>query len=720
MLIVSYPSGPCVPFSLESKCSLPMLATIGGDGSFQLGYRYCPAKGWHGRYGPSGRTLHSVKFKGFRLSVTSRHTSKVGSISKDSDRISSNDGDEGRECLWTHMHRLGNGAAGILGIALLILSNGELGGYASAASGHREETMVVVDGKSPENSQFENHGSKHQRSLQLDTKPAIEFGNAYNNSRHQIHYLLDSLPAREFRPGVLLRSKKASISSHLEARPLSIGRRGDLDEGFGESMALDYGQFVQGRDDMTERRNMFTKDAWLGMIRLKRYKELLEEVEAEEKLCVECTRNRRLLEQIWQTVSNEYYDQFGSFSQANWSGKLYESLSKAGGLLRSRAQTYTIIKEMVGSLGDPYSAFLGPSQYRIAIRRPNPSEIKYLAFQYTGVGIELRKGDSGGGLTVVAPFAGSPAEEAGILAGDRLLRVNDTPMDFVPVDEAVALLRGPIGSMVELELASSQLGSPTRKVLLERRALPLPPLRMKLVDSGDGQVLAYLRLHYFTHEGTKKMAAAIREGEALGVDGYILDLRNNPGGVFEEAIAMAALWLDCNGCDVAETIRTSDIDLEDLVYSVNSLPEEIFRRNPGTLTHAPLAIITNRSSASASEVLTGALHDNERAITVGEKTFGKGVVQYFFPMDDGSGLKLTVAKYLTPSRYDITKKGGLMPDMACHDYPHEKGQSDKCIEEAIKMLSSLRKERPNSPPPAPMQYRWLPLNERSMWASGFY
>ncbi|KAL2621450.1 hypothetical protein R1flu_001655 [Riccia fluitans] len=512
-------------------------------------------------------------------------------------------------------------------------------------------------------------------------------------------------------------SRARVFDSGVISRRLNSERKELVHEGIGESSGVTYGQILRERDDISKREVMYTEDAWVGMAKLRQYDELLAKVEAEEKLCPECTRNRRLLEHAWQTVSNEYYDQYGSFSQSAWAGKLYDSLSSAGGLLRTKKETYRVIRTMIESLGDRYSAFLAPQQYRLAIRRPIPSEIKYLTYQYTGVGIALGNKSPSGGLTIVSPFAGSPAEEAGILSGERLLRINGIPVDSLSPEDVSSLFRGPVGSLVDLEVSGIQPGNPVRKLTLERRSLPLPPLRMRLVDAGDGRILEYIRLHYFTHEGTKSMASAIREGEALGVDGYILDLRNNPGGVFEEAIAMAALWLDCQGCDVAETVRSSVGDIEDLVYSVNNLPKEIFIRHPGTLTHAPLAIITNRSSASASEVLTGALHDNHRAFIVGEKTFGKGVVQYFFPMDDGSGLKLTVEKYLTPARYDITKQGGLEPDRSCTDFPRQSGESDACIEEALEILLTEKKKAWIE---QRLPYRWVPLSESWFLANGTY
>lgn len=484
-----------------------------------------------------------------------------------------------------------------------------------------------------------------------------------------------------------------------------------------------YQEIVRVHEDARRKMGMFTEDAWEGMMRLRDYDRAVERIAEEERQCRECTRNRRLLEQVWQTVSNEYFDQYGSFSQAKWSGELTRSLERAEGPLRTKAQTYAAAQEMVAALGDKYSAFLDPFHYRLAIHHPIPSEIKYLAYQYTGIGIELGKHSDLGGLTVVAPFAGSPAEEGGILGGERLLEIDGLSVDPLTSDEAVALLRGPIGSTVDVQVAGVEQGAPPRAIALERRALPLPPLKMRMVQTEEGKLVEYIRLHYFTHQGTRDMAAAIRQGEAMGVDGYILDLRNNPGGVFEEAIAMAALWLDCPHCDVAETVRGSSVSLvEDSVYQVGKLPSGIFGRHPGALTHAPLAVLTNRSSASASEVLTGALRDNRRATVIGEKTYGKGVVQYYFPMDDGSGLKLTVAKYLTPARYDITTRGGISPDLECSDYPHGSSSLDECIQKgiaAVRRTEELR-DYEKEPPFDPLPYRWVPLNTRRLWASGTY
>eukprot|EP00250_Pteridium_aquilinum_P007143 c16926_g1_i1 orf=20-2062(+) len=518
-----------------------------------------------------------------------------------------------------------------------------------------------------------------------------------------------------------IRNSSVNVSTSIQPSQQCI-----FHEQGGDSSRMEYEQLIQEHEDGKQKREMFTGDAWLGMMRLQKYNNLLDNVEQQEKLCAECTHNRRLLEQVWQTVSNEYFDQYGRFSQAEWAGELFQTLDGAGGLLHSKAETYKAAKGMVARLLDRYSSFLTPEEYRFALRRPIQSELKYLAYQYTGVGMQIGKRHSKGGFEIVAPFAGSPAEEAGILGGERLLSVDGFPVNLLTADEAVTLLRGPIGSLVELEVIDANPNAVSRKLVLERRALPLPALKMQMINAEDGRLVAYIRLHYFTHDGTTKMASVIREGEALGVDGYILDLRNNPGGVFEEAIAMAALWLDCKDCGITETVRSNAADVDDFTYVAGNLPETIFLRHPGVLTHAPLVTISNRNSASASEVLQGALQDNGRTYVLGERTFGKGVVQYFFPMDDGSGLKLTVAKYLTPKRYDISKQGGLLPNKLCSDYPHSKGMFDECINQAVTNLQLIadaeerEQLRTGLTIPAPMPYRWLPLREGGVWAKGKY
>ncbi|KAK3280009.1 hypothetical protein CYMTET_12136 [Cymbomonas tetramitiformis] len=476
--------------------------------------------------------------------------------------------------------------------------------------------------------------------------------------------------------------------------------------------------------------SMFTTDAWQGMLKLKEYATLLEEIEKEETECGDiCTGNREYVEEAWQIVATEYYDARNTFSQTGWVDALTSSMRAHGGVLYTREQAYDVVRTMMLTLGDKYSELLKPSAYRSAIRRPREAERKYLAAQYVGVGVQLGAEAPEGGLVVDAPLAGSPAEEAGVLAGERLLAVDGVPVgpgitaqgytDVPGVERNVTLdlLRGPAGSRAVLTIGaepSSEAGEEraleVRKLLLERRALPLPAVTSRMLGDEDRKAM-YIRAHYFSSATTAAVKEAVEHGTQSGVKGYVLDLRNNPGGVFEEALATAAgLMPPCKaattdpqaGCDLAYTVRarsSAGADVVDNTFNTAHLSPRMFPLRPESLTQAPVVVLVNRSSASAAEVLAGALKDNERAVLIGEHTFGKGVIQYYFPvLQDGSGLKLTVAKYLTPGGHDITAEGGLDPDLICHDYPRAppryglghsssaQEHNDTCIMQALSVI----------------------------------
>lgn len=451
---------------------------------------------------------------------------------------------------------------------------------------------------------------------------------------------------------------------------------------------------------------LFTPEAWQGMLQLQRYASYVEQLAAagveEGPGCESCTANRMMLEKAWQTVAAEFFDPHAEFNQARWASQLLTVLKAHDGTLRTRADTYKALTDLVGSLGDKYSAFLDPSAYRRAIRRPLPAERNYLAAQFVGVGIQFGGLDKTmGGRIVEGPLGGSSAEAAGVRKGDRVLVIDGLPAESLTLDETITLLRGPVGSTVSLVVAPAGSSSrPPRVLELERRQLPQPALREAHLPLADGRFVQYVRLHYFSHETTSGLYDVVAAAEADGrVAGYVLDLRNDPGGVFEEAVAMAALFQDPRDA-VANTVRSGSAQV-DVVWRPVGLSH---RDGPdviaGPLTSKPLVLLVNGNTASASEVLAGALHDNSRAVLMGEKTFGKGVVQFFFPMGDGSGLKLTVAKYLTPKMYDISKDGGLSPDFACKDYPHgvfTPGKADRCVTSAMDYILTV-------PQPDPLSY----------------
>ncbi|KXZ50678.1 hypothetical protein GPECTOR_15g362 [Gonium pectorale] len=482
--------------------------------------------------------------------------------------------------------------------------------------------------------------------------------------------------------------------------------------------------------------SLFTDDARQAMDRLRQYAHYMrsDEVAAAEEACgQECCDNR-------EVVASEHYSANGTFTQAGWADALLNEMKSRGGLIPNKRELHAAVASLMASLADPYTEFLPPSAFRRALRRPLPAEQSYLRAQYVGLGLELGPVAPEGGRLVLAPLAGSPAEAAGIARGDRLISIDGTPVDSLGPEQLRGLMRGPAGSTATLEwvpaptasagaaaaaaataaaaaaragptggadvtpaaaaamstAAAADAGGAVERVVMdvERRDLPQPAIKVSQLPIGPpGFYVTYVRLLYWGSETTEGLQAALRLHErAPGNVGWILDLRNNPGGVFEEAVAAASLFLS-PGDVVAKTIRGPE-EVVDTVWQVGSLPEDVFPSLPGRLAVKPVVLLGNRSTASASEVFAGALRDNGRATLLGERTFGKGLVQYYFPLREGKdgGVRVTVAKYLTPSGYDISSRGaGLIPDRVCTDFPRggpptSLQQADKCIQQAAGLL----------------------------------
>jgi carboxyl-terminal processing protease len=437
---------------------------------------------------------------------------------------------------------------------------------------------------------------------------------------------------------------------------------------------------------------LFTDDAFAGMLALNEYIAYVDSLEDKEAApgCEACADQRKRLEQAWQTVSNEAFSGT-TFTQAEWARQLFPVLKQAGGLLHSPAETSRALSDLMTRLQEPYSAYLPPSEWRSALRRPLPVEREYAAAQAVGVGVQLGMQDDHG-ILIAAPLAGSPAEAAGVRTGDVLVAVDDVPVKGLAADAVQAVLRGPDGSDVSLTLMSARpMG--IHSVTVTRRALPLPPLPLPellaLPDGGGGGALL-LRIRYFSSDGTSALAKAIRYGEAAGVSGYIIDLRNNPGGVLEEAIAAAADFAPC-GTRLAQTTRAS-VEPE-VRYVACALPAGQFAAPPpGPLTSRPVVVIVNEATASAAEAFAAGLRDAHGAKLVGTPTFGKSQVQFFFPLDvdELGGLRITVMHWLTPQSGDDVARTprGLRPDLACDDYPRKAGEPpDACLRLALRTLA---------------------------------
>ncbi|AFY54937.1 C-terminal processing peptidase-2 [Rivularia sp. PCC 7116] len=372
------------------------------------------------------------------------------------------------------------------------------------------------------------------------------------------------------------------------------------------------------------------------------------------------TDEQKLVSQAWRIVNRTYLDD--TFNHQNWAQVRQEALKTR---LKDSQTAYQAIQNMLKTLDDPFTRFLDPRQYR-SLQVNTSGEL-------TGVGLQIALNSETGKLEVVTPIAGSPAEKAGILPRDRIVKIEGTPTDNLTLDEAASLMRGRIGTAVSL-LIERDSSSP-KEISIIRDRITLNPVIAKLQKSKKNNI-GYIRLTQFNANAPIKLANAISELEEKGADGYILDLRNNPGGLLQAGIEVARLWLD------------SGI----VVYTVNRQGVQgNFESSGPALTKDPLVVLVNQGTASASEILAGALQDNKRATLVGEKTFGKGLIQSLFELSDGSGLAVTIAKYETPNHRDINKLG-ITPDKVMPSEPIAINQvatsDDVQYQTAVELLES--------------------------------
>jgi len=344
------------------------------------------------------------------------------------------------------------------------------------------------------------------------------------------------------------------------------------------------------------------------------------------------TDEQKLLNEAWRIVNRSYVDD--TFNHKNWRS-IREKVVKEP--LNDRPQTYTAIQEMLANLDDPFTRLLKPEQYR-SLQVNTSGEL-------TGVGLQIAIDPQTNTLTVIAPIAGSPADKAGIQPLDRILKIDGTPTSELSLDEAATKMRGTVGTAITLTLGREGRDSP-EDIELMRDRIALNPVYAELQSGPENLPVGYISLSQFSANATAEVAHAIDKLEKQGAAAYILDLRNNPGGLLQAGIEIARLWIDSGT----------------IVYTVNR--QGIlgsFDAYGQALTGDPLIVLVNKGTASASEILAGALQDNGRAQLVGEKTFGKGLIQSLFDLSDGSGLAVTVAKYETPNHTDINKLG-IAPD----------------------------------------------------------
>lgn len=346
--------------------------------------------------------------------------------------------------------------------------------------------------------------------------------------------------------------------------------------------------------------------------------------------------------QVWDILSNKYYDKTK---------------------LDPRQMVYGAIGGMVSSLGDPFTSFLPPTQ--------NKMVNEDLSGSFDGVGIQIGF-DKTGKLTVEAPLPGSPAEKAGVKAGDFVAHIKDANKKIdidtpgISLADAVSDIRGPAGTTVTLTLVRD--GAAPFKVDLVRAKLDVPSVALTFV--GNGGLIADLKVNSFDaqtpDEWNKQVDQILAKG---GIRGIIIDLRNNPGGYLQDAVDLTGDFVKLGSVVVTE----ADGDGNKVDYKT---------QKAGRLLSLPVVVLINGGSASASEIMTGALQDQIHARTVGLKSFGKGTVQQPIDLADGAGLHVTVAKWLTPKGTWVHGKG-ITPDFVVDN---QNATEDAQLQKAIMLF----------------------------------
>lgn len=323
---------------------------------------------------------------------------------------------------------------------------------------------------------------------------------------------------------------------------------------------------------------------------------------------------------------------------------------------------YGAISGMVESFNDPYTMFFPPKQAQIFA-----DEVKG---EFSGVGMEV--GIKEGLLTVVSPLKGSPAEKAGILAGDIIVKINGVSTENISVDEAITSIRGKAGSSVDLTIA--------RKGQVELLEIPVTrdTIAFPIIDTKTQGDVFIISLYSFSETSSKLFKEALQKFTDSGLKKLIIDLRNNPGGYLDAAVDIGSYFIPQGKIIVREDQGKDN-------------PELLYRSHGSDITlpsGLKTILLVNEGSASASEILAGAMSEHGVSDLVGAQTFGKGSVQELIPLPDGSSVKITVAKWLTPNGVSISEKG-IKPKYVIKEKATEKN-TDPELQKALTLLSSKK------------------------------
>ncbi|TSC92008.1 MAG: carboxyl-terminal processing protease [Parcubacteria group bacterium Licking1014_17] len=322
---------------------------------------------------------------------------------------------------------------------------------------------------------------------------------------------------------------------------------------------------------------------------------------------------------------------------------------------------YGAIDGMVQAVGDPYTTFLRPQD--------SESLMQQISGSFSGVGIEI--GIRNSVLTVISPIKDSPAERAGVIAGDKILKIDGKDSSAMNQDEAVKLIRGPNGTTVKL---TTERGNPAteKEFTIVRTVIKIPAAKWSMLDGNT----AYLQVFIFNKNidsEFKKAAKEITESKATKI---ILDLRNNPGGLLDSAVSVASYFLDTGQAVLTEKFGDGRQD----AYKSEA---------NGILKNYPIVVLINKGSASASEILAGALRDNRNVTIIGETSYGKGSVQVINDLPNKSSVKITIAKWYTPKGISINENG-ITPDVEVVRTEDDiQKNKDPQLDKAIEIIKKL-------------------------------
>ena len=364
-----------------------------------------------------------------------------------------------------------------------------------------------------------------------------------------------------------------------------------------------------------------------------------------------------MYDDVWKIVNRKYYDP--SNNTQDWSKWRYRYENK----LKTKEDAYVAIETMLASLNDPYTRFLDPKEFS--------EETQSIKGSLKGIGTQIGLRD--GELVIIAPLEDSPAERAGLMADDKILEINGESTKGINIDAAADKIRGEKGTTVTLLIqrkdVPNKLYSVVRDEIEVKSVSCKPPFETTKIPND----IQYIRLSSFI---SKNAASEIENilNNSSSAKGYIIDLRSNPGGLLTNAIYISDMLLRGG-------VIVSTVDRDSYKSTTRARYQQV--------TDKPIVVLINKGSASASEILSGALKDNHRATIVGEQSFGKGLVQEINKLPDEAGMNITIQRYLTPSGSDIHKKG-ITPDVVVElTKENVEAKDDVQLKKAIEILEEM-------------------------------